>query len=111
MGKWKTRYYYCDHFKRFNIHKPRDTIMKSRRGLATVVGMVFSIIALTTTVAYVSYSMNILNQYNNAVLVKNQGLTSTSNEKFEIGSVTIKNSKLNITLANTGAVPINFTKI
>ncbi|HJU14141.1 MAG TPA: hypothetical protein VJ792_06745 [Candidatus Nitrosotalea sp.] len=85
--------------------------MKSRRGLSTVVGTVFSIIALTTTVAYISYSMNTLNQYNNTVLSQNQQLGNTASERFQIGNVAVTNNKLNITLLNTGSVPLNFTKI
>lgn len=85
--------------------------MKSRRALSTVVGAVFAIIALTSTVTYVSYSMGILDNYNQSVLTKNQQLSDVNKEKFQISSVTIPNSKLNITVVNTGSVPINFTKI
>ncbi len=85
--------------------------MKSRRGLSTVVGTVFSIIALTTTVAYISYSMNTLNQYNNTVLTQNQELGNTASERFQFENIGVTNNKLNITVENTGGVPINFTKI
>jgi hypothetical protein len=85
--------------------------MKTRRGLSTVVGAVFAVIVLATTFAYVTYSMNTLSQYNNSVLAKNQQLTNNGYEKFQIASVAVTKSKLNITLANTGNLPINFTKI
>lgn len=85
--------------------------MKSRRALSTVVGAVFAIIALTSTVTYVSYSMGILDNYNQSVLTKNQQLADVNKEKFQIASVTIPNNKLNATVVNTGSVPINFTKI
>ena len=86
--------------------------MKSRRALSTVVGAVFAIIALTSTVTYVSYSMGILDNYNQSVLTKNQQLSDVNKEKFQISSVTVpSNGRLNITVANTGSVPINFTKI
>ncbi len=85
--------------------------MKNRRGLSTVVGMVFSIIALTTTVAYVSYSMNTLGQFNMSVITKNQQTIDTGKEKFQISSVQVVNNKFNITLVNTGILPINITKI
>ena len=85
--------------------------MKSRKALSTVVGAVFAIIALTSTVTYVSYSMGILDNYNQSVLTKNQQLSDVNKEKFQISSVTVPNSKLNITVTNTGSVPINFTKI
>ena len=85
--------------------------MKSRRALSTVVGAVFAIIALTSTVTYVSYSMGILDNYNQSVLTKNQQLSDVNKERFQISSVTVPNGKLNITVANTGSLPINFTKI
>lgn len=85
--------------------------MRTRRALSTVIGAVFAIIALTSTVTYVSYSMGILNNYNNSVLVKNQQLSDISKESFKISSVTVPNNKLNITVVNTGSLPINFTKI
>jgi len=85
--------------------------MKSRRALSTVVGAVFAIIALTSTVTYVSYSMGILDNYNQSVLTKNQQLSDVNKERFQISSVTVPNNKFNITVVNTGSVPINFTKI
>jgi len=85
--------------------------MKSRRGLSTVVGTVFSIIALTTTITYVTYSMNTLDKYNQSSLLKNQQLTDISKENFQISSVTVPNGKFNITVSNSGSLPITFTKI
>lgn len=85
--------------------------MRSRRAISSVVGMVFAIIALTSTITYISYSMGILNNYNQSVLTQNQQLTNVGMEKFQISSVTVPNSKLNITIADTGSLPINFTKI
>src|SRR5260370_24244639 len=85
--------------------------MRTRRGLSSVVGTVFAIIALSTTIAYVSYSMNILDKYNQTVLGTNQQSLDTSKEKFQVNSAAIVNNKFNITVINTGSLPINFTKI
>jgi hypothetical protein len=85
--------------------------MKSRRGLSSVVGMVFAIIALTTTVAYVSYSMNTLNQFGQAVMGKSQQSLNTQNEKFQIAGASIANNNFNVTAVNTGNVPVNFTML
>jgi hypothetical protein len=85
--------------------------MRTRGGLSSVVGTVFAIIALSTTIAYVSYSMNIFDKYNQTVLGINQQSLDTSREKFQVTSATIVNNKFNITVANTGSLPINFTKI
>jgi hypothetical protein len=85
--------------------------MRTRKALSTVIGAVFAIIALTSTVTYISYSMGILDNYNQSVLTKNQQLSDINTEKFQISSVTVPNSKLNITVSNTGNLPIKFTKI
>ena len=86
--------------------------MKSRRGLASVVGTVFAIIALATTVGYITYSMNVLDNYNQAVLARNQQSTDIAKESFALGGVTFTSgSKLNMTVYNTGSLPINFTKV
>ena len=82
-----------------------------RRGISSVVGTVFAIIALASTVGYITYSMNVLDQYNQAVLARNQQSTDIASEKFVISNVNYANNKLNITVANTGSLPVNFTKI
>ena len=85
--------------------------MKTRRALSSVVGIVFAIIALSSTFVYISYSMNTLSQYNQSVVQKNQQMLDIGKEKFQIFSVTVSNGKLNMTVANTGTLPINFTKL
>ena len=66
--------------------------MKSRRGISSVVGAVFAIIALGTTVGYITYSMTTLDNYNQTVLAKNQQLTDIANEKFQLSSATFVNN-------------------
>lgn len=85
--------------------------MRTRRGLSSVVGMVFAIIALTSVVTYVSYSMNTLNQYNQSILSKDQTVSSQASEKFQIANVNLANNRLNVTIANVGTIPVNITKI
>jgi hypothetical protein len=85
--------------------------MKNRRGLSSVVGAVFAIIAMATTVGYITYSMNVLDNYNQAALARTQQTTEIANEKFQVTSATFVGNKLNITVTNTGTLPINFTKI
>jgi hypothetical protein len=55
--------------------------------------------------------MNILDQYNQTVLGKNQQTLDISKEKFQVSSTSIAKNKFNITVTNTGSLPINFTKI
>lgn len=85
--------------------------MKSRRGLSTVVGMVFAIVALTSTVVYVSYSMNTLGQFGQTIVGKTQQSLDVGKESFRISNIEIDNNLFNITVVNTGNIPINFTKL
>lgn len=85
--------------------------MRTRRGLGSVVGMVFAIIAIVTSIGYVTFSMNLLDQYNQSVLARNQVSIDKGNENFQVYSVKIVNGKFNVTVANTGNLPINVTRI
>jgi hypothetical protein len=85
--------------------------MKSRRGLSSVVGMVFAIIAIVTTVGYVTFSLNVLDSFNQSVLAKNQMMIDAGKEKFDIYSVQITNGKFNVAISNTGNLPINITRM
>ncbi len=85
--------------------------MRSRKGLSTVVGMIFALIALATSVGYITYSMNILDQFNQTVIAKNQQTIDTGRENFQLYTATIKNNKLNVTVINTGSIPINITRM
>lgn len=85
--------------------------MKNRKALSSVVGTVFSIIALVTVITYVTYSMNTLQQFNQEVMVKNTEIIDQGKEEFSIVKSTIPNNKFNITVQNTGELPINITRI
>lgn len=86
--------------------------MKSRRGLSTVVGAVFAIIALATVMTYIAYSMNTLQQFNQEVMTKNTEIIDKSKEEFSIVKAqTTADSKFNITVQNSGNLPINITRL
>jgi hypothetical protein len=85
--------------------------MKTRKGLSSVVGMVFAIVAIVGSIGYVTFSMNLLDQYNQSVLARNQVSIDKGNENFQIYSIKITNNKFNVTIANTGNLPINITRM
>ncbi len=85
--------------------------MTSRKGLSTVVGMVFALIALAISMGYITYSMNILDQYDKTVIAKNQQTIDNVKENFQLYSATITNSRFNIAITNTGNLPINITRM
>jgi hypothetical protein len=74
--------------------------MKSRRGISSVIGAVFFIIIFTTTISYVTYDMNLLNNFSNAIVSKTQADADTNHEQFSVTQATIANNKFNITVQN-----------
>ena len=85
--------------------------MKSRKGLSSVVGTVFSIIALITVVTYVTYSLNTLEKFNQEVISKNTELIDQGKEELEVVKSETANNKFNITVQNTGNLPLNITRL
>jgi hypothetical protein len=73
--------------------------------------MTFALIALATVLVYINYSITTLDQYNQSIMGKNFQLLNQAQEKFQVTSANLVNNKLNITVVNTGILPINFTKI
>ena len=85
--------------------------MKNRLALSSVVGTVFSIIALGTTIGYITYSMNVLENFNTDTIVRNVQSFDSNQEGFEVVKASLTNSKFNITVQNTGNIPINITRL
>jgi hypothetical protein len=89
--------------------------MRSRRGLSSVVGMVFAIVAIVTSIGYVTYSLNTLDQYNLSTLARNQQSINAGEESFQLFSTKFSPQtggyKFNVTIANTGSIPINITRM
>jgi len=85
--------------------------MKKRRGLSSVIGMVFLVVVLSSTIGYFTYGVNLIEQLNNEVITKAMEMQDLTKEKFEISNVKIDGGKFNLTIYNTGELPINFTRI
>jgi hypothetical protein len=89
--------------------------MRNRRGLSSVVGMVFAIIAIVTSISYVTYSLTTLDQYNQSTLARNQQSIDAGKESFQLYSTKFSPQtggyKFNLTIANTGSLPINITRM
>jgi hypothetical protein len=85
--------------------------MTKHRGLSTLVGAVFFIIAASSTVAYVSYSMNVIDSFSQSVIIKESIEESRNSESFEIVDASITNNKFDLTVQNTGQLPLRLTKL
>ena len=73
--------------------------------------MVFAIIAIVTTVGYVTFSLNVLDSFNQSILTRNQITLDVTKEKFDLYSVKMANNKFNATISNSGNLPINITRM
>ncbi len=82
-----------------------------RRALSTVVGAVFFVIVMTSTISYVSYSMDLIDSLARSVEIKQTQDIDRNKEEAEITAVSIDNNKFNLTLKNTGNIPINVTRL
>ena len=85
--------------------------MRNRRGLSTVVGIVFFVIAMTSVITYISFSMDTIERFGQSVLVKKSVDIDRGNEKFEIIRSEIVDGKFNFTIQNLGTIPVKFTRL
>ena len=85
--------------------------MKSRRGLSTVVGAVFFIIAATTVITYISYSMNSIDEFAQSVIVSETENINRGMEEISISQATIDGGEFNATVINTGSLPVKLTRL
>ena len=85
--------------------------MKKRRGLSSVIGMIFLVIVLSSTIGYFTYGVNLIEKLNDEVITKAMEMQDLTKERFEISNVKIDGGKFNLTIHNTGELPINFTRI
>ena len=74
-------------------------------------GAVFAIIAFTTTIGYITYSMNVLDNFSQVTLSKNQEVADRDKEQFDVTGFAITNNKFNITVQDTGNLPVKFTRL
>ena len=85
--------------------------LKTRKGVSGVVGTVFSIAALTVVVLYVTYMTNTLEKFNQEVISENTELIEQGKEELSVVKSEVVDNKFNITVQNTGNLPINLTRL
>ena len=85
--------------------------MRNRRGLSTVVGAVFFVIAATTVISYISYSMNTIDQFAESVIVKEAENINRGLEHITISKISIDGGEFNMTVVNTGSLPVHLTRL
>jgi len=82
-----------------------------RRGLSTVVGAVFFVLVMASSIGYVTYSLDLIDDLARQVDVKQDTNQNRQNEEFIISKVSVDNNEFNLTVTNTGNIPINITRM
>lgn len=85
--------------------------MRKRRGLSTVVGGVFFLIVIITAASYLTYSMNLFENFSETVFAVEQERENRKKESFDISRLTIENNKINLDVHNSGDIPVHLTRI
>jgi len=85
--------------------------MRKRRGLSTVVGAVFFVIAATTVITYISTSMNSIEEFSQSVIVAEAENINRGMEEISISQISIVGGEFNMTVANTGSLPVHLTRL
>jgi len=85
--------------------------MKQRRGLSTIVGAVFFLIAIITAASYLTSSMNLFEDFSENVIAAEQERENRKKESFDISRLTITNNKIDLDIYNSGDIPISFTRL
>ena len=85
--------------------------MKQRRGLSTVVGGVFFLIVIVTAASYLTYSMNLFENFSETVFAVEQERENRKKESFDISKLTIENNQIKLDVHNSGDIPVSFTRL
>jgi hypothetical protein len=81
--------------------------MRSHKGLSTVVGAVFLVAAVVSSLSYVSYSMNSMGDFSRILITEQALQTEKLKESFEVSSVTVTPAnKLDAVIRNSGQIPL-----
>jgi len=82
-----------------------------RRGLSTIVGAVFFVIVMASTIYYVTFSMDLIDNLAESITIKQDQNLNRQNEDFKITKVSVDGNEFNLTVTNTGSIPINITRM
>jgi len=85
--------------------------VKYRRGLSSIIGMIFLVVILSSVIGYFTYAINLVEQVNDQVIMKGIESFDKSRENFEIVNIRIDGGKFNFTIQNTGELPMNVTRL
>jgi len=86
--------------------------MSSHRGLSAVVGTVFLVAVVIGALSYVSYSLEVMGNFSESLIVEESRQKDKQAESFSIESIDVTAaSKLDGVIKNTGEIPLELTTL
>lgn len=86
--------------------------MRKHSGLSTVVGTVFLAAVVVSSLSYVTYSMNVMGNFSESLIIEEKRQQDKQGEEFEITSVNMTSAnKLDGIVTNTGQVPLEIKSL
>jgi hypothetical protein len=86
--------------------------MRKHSGLSTVVGAVFLVAVVVTSLSYVTYSVNTLGNFSESLITEEKRQQAKQDESFEILSMDITPAnKLDGVVKNTGQIPLEIKSL
>jgi len=86
--------------------------MRKHRGLSAIIGTVFLVAVVVSSLSYVTYSMNTLGNFSESLITEEKRQKDQQSEEFEITSVKMTSqNKLDGVVTNTGEVPLKIKSL
>jgi len=82
-----------------------------KRGISTVIATVFMVAVIIIGLNVIIWGLNLQYNFAQVIIDRNIAETEKSGEEIELREVEIKNSKFNMTVVNTGALPVKLVNM
>ncbi len=84
---------------------------KQKKGISTIIAAIFMVAMLVVGLNVMTYVSNSQNNLAQVQAQKNQKATERISEQLQFTGVTVPNNKFNITLYNTGSLPVHLVRM
>ncbi len=84
---------------------------KQKKGISTIIAAIFMVAMLVVGLNVMTYVSNSQNNFAQVQAQKNQKATERISEQLQFTGVTVKNYLFNITLYNTGSLPVHLVRM
>lgn len=84
---------------------------KQGKGISTIIAAIFMVAIIIVGLNVMTWGLNLQNNFGQVITERNVAETEQGSEKMELRDVTIDNNKFNMTVVNTGSLPVKLVKM